>query len=477
MELWNTIEEMKKHCEGSFEISGNDLIIRDENRFRNESTDRLVWNGVFNKDEQTRNVARWVIWEASQKLGCPSASIHDMYMARADDLWKDMTVPAINIRGLSYDVARTIFKTLGKHGAAACIFEIAKSEMVYTGQRPAEYVSCVLGAAIREGWQYPVFIQGDHFQTSAKKFAEDPEAETRVIKDLISESVAAGFYNIDIDTSTLVDLSKSTTSEQQKNNFDTAAELTRHVRSCEPEGVTISVGGEIGEVGTQNSTPEELIAFMEGYNKSLDSGSTGISKISIQTGTSHGGIPLPDGSIAKVALDFGVIDQLGALARKQFRFGGVVQHGASTLPESAFDQFPKHQAMEVHLATGFQNTILDSTSFPKNLKDEIYKWIDENCAKERKEGMTDDQFYYKARKKSFGPFKPKLWNLMGDTKDALMAGLAGQFDMLFTKLGISGKTDPVTKFIKPVAVHHSFPTGDGKSSAAALELDDNPNAD
>jgi hypothetical protein len=29
------------------------------------------------------------------------------------------------------------------------------------------------------------------------------------------------------------------------------------------------VGGEIGEVGTENSTPEELHAFMKGYNQAL----------------------------------------------------------------------------------------------------------------------------------------------------------------------------------------------------------------
>lgn len=477
MELWNTTEEMKKCCGGSFDIGDGILKIKDEHRFRNEACDWLVWNAVFNKSEAVRDAARWVVWEASQGLGCPSASIHDLYMARAKDAWKDMTVPAINVRGITYDVARTIFKVLRKHDTNACIFEIAKSEMNYTDQRPAEYATCVLSAALREDWRAPVFIQGDHFQVNAKKFAENRESEIQGLKKLISEAVAAGFYNIDIDTSTIVDLSKPTTTEQQRQNFESAAELTRHVRSCEPSGITISVGGEIGEVGTQNSTPEELVAFMEGYNGTLGGGITGISKISIQTGTSHGGIPLPDGSIAKVAIDFGVIDNLGELARRQFHFGGVVQHGASTLPESAFDNFPRHQAMEVHLATGFQNTILDSTSFPKNLKDEIYKWIDANCAKERKEGMTDEQFHYKSRKKFFGPFKHTLWNLTDNTKGALMSELARQFDMLFTKLGITGRGDVVQKFIRPAAVHHPYPKGTSKSGAAALEADDNPNAD
>ncbi|MFA4874365.1 MAG: class II fructose-bisphosphate aldolase [bacterium] len=477
MDLWNSIDALKAACKGAIDIDGEKLSIKDEHRFRHEAADKLVWNAVFATEEPVRNVARWVIWEASQHLGCPSSTIHDLYMARAKDEWKDMTVPAINLRCMTYDVARTIFKSLLRIDSSACIFEIAKSEMNYTAQRPSEYVTCVLAAALREGWKAPVFIQGDHFQANAKKFAADPKAEIQSIKDLITESIDAGFYNIDIDTSTLVDLSKPTVMEQQRANFETAAELTRHVRACQPKGVAVSVGGEIGEVGTKNSTPEELTAFMEGYNSSLGRGTEGISKISIQTGTSHGGVPLPDGSIAKVALDFAALDTLGALARTQFGIGGVVQHGASTLPESAFDQFPKHQTMEVHLATGFQNTILDSTSLPRTLKENIYKWLDHNAADERKPDMTNEQFYYKARKKALGPFKKEMWSLTDNTRSALMSELARQFDMLFTRLNIKGSSNTIAKFLKPVAVHHPFSTAAAPKKSAKIEHDDNPNAD
>jgi len=41
------------------------------------------------------------------------------------------------------------------------------------------------------------------------------------------------------------------------------------IRDLEPDGITISVGGEIGEVGGKNSTVEELQAFMEGYLEEL----------------------------------------------------------------------------------------------------------------------------------------------------------------------------------------------------------------
>ena len=48
------------------------------------------------------------------------------------------TVPAINVRGLSYDTGRSIFRTAIKLKAGAFILEIARSEIGYTEQRPAE---------------------------------------------------------------------------------------------------------------------------------------------------------------------------------------------------------------------------------------------------------------------------------------------------------------------------------------------------
>jgi hypothetical protein len=101
--------------------------------------------------------------------------------------------------------------------------------------------------------------------------------------------------------------------------------------------VTISIGGEIGEVGTENSTPEELRAFMDGFNRVLQAagaGDAGLSKISVQSGTSHGGVVLADGSIADVALDLETLRILGEIARDEYGLSGAVQHGASTLPDT-----------------------------------------------------------------------------------------------------------------------------------------------
>ncbi len=406
-----------------------------------DALDRLVWTGVFGAPE-LRDRARAAVLDQARSAGVYPASIHALYMARGrGEVPPTFTVPAINVRGMAYDTARALMRARKALDAGAVICEIARSEIGSTDPRPAEYTFVILAAALREGWKGPVFLQGDHFQVSAKKHAADPHAEVKAVRDLTTEAVAAGFYNIDIDTSTLVDLSKSDLEAQQELNGGLCAEMTALIRGLEPRGVTVSVGGEIGEVGGHNSTAEELHAFMKVYRKALERaahGAAGISKISIQTGTSHGGVPLPDGRIAEVKVDFDAIGALNRIAMKEYGLGGVVQHGASTLPSELFDRFPKLGAVEIHLATGFQNMILDHALFPAELKREIYERLRTVAADERKATDTEEQFLYKARKKALGLFKREIWSLPAATRAEIGKTLEAEFRLLFQKLQVTG---------------------------------------
>ena len=398
--------------------------------------------------EEKRKIARG-IFQTAFELGIYPYSIDDFYRARGKGELSGFTVPAINLRTMTFYLAAAIFRAAEKINASAFIFEIAKSEMGYTSQPPIEYTSMCLAAAIKEGYKGPVFIQGDHFQFKAKKFKENPDKEIEDMKTLILDSINSGFYNIDIDSSTLVDLSRPTTIEQQKLNYQMCAQMTDFIRKIQPQGIEVSVGGEIGEVGGKNSTPEELRAFMEGFKKALGGSKKGISKISIQTGTSHGGVILPNGSVAKVKLDFDTLKTLSELAREEFGMSGAVQHGASTLPEEAFGKFVEVETAEVHLATQFQNIVYESKFFPSKLKDKIYEWLNVNAAGERKDGQTDEQFLYKTRKKALGPFKKDILNLPKDIKEKIVKEVETKFEFLFDKLKIADTRDLILKHTPP----------------------------
>jgi fructose/tagatose bisphosphate aldolase len=455
--IHESVHEARKELSYSVVVTHGKVEVINEEKLRESAIDILIRDAVFGT-EPVKQYARWLIWEIGQALGARPASIHEFYIARGKSVWRDRTVPAMNIRFTTYETARAALRAAERHRAAAFIFEIARSEMSYTYQQPAEFSTALIAAAIKEGYKGPLFIQGDHFQVKGSLYRKNPEAALQEVKDLIAEAVPAGFWNIDLDTSTLVTLEPESLDEQQYHNYLRSAELTKFVRDLEPEGVTVSLGGEIGEVGEKNSTVEELDAYIEGYKHALaELGDyAGLSKISVQTGTSHGGIMLPDGTMAQVAVDFETLRALGERARHHGS-GGAVQHGASTLPEQLFNKFPEVQTLEIHLATGFQNLFMDHPSFPADLKNSIYSFLDRANADERKPSMSDAQFYYSTRKKAMGPFKAELWTMESDSKLALAQALEDKFSFFFEKLNVVGSRELVDELVTPVEFHQPVP--------------------
>jgi fructose/tagatose bisphosphate aldolase len=441
---------------GAVSPAGDGVRIDDPKRLQSSAMDRLVFQAVFGTSVE-RETARWLLWELGQAAGVRPASINPVYRARGRGECGGFTVPAINVRCLAYDTARAIFRAAQAGKVGAILLEIARSEIAYTDQRPAEYVAVLLGAALREGWSLPLFVQGDHCQVNPKKYQADPAGEVNEVKKLIAEEVSAGFYNIDVDTSTLVDLSRPTLLEQQRLNYEHAAEITAFIRERELEGVTVAVGAEIGEVGMKNTTVEELHAFMQGYTAAMKrlGGREGISKISVQTGTSHGGVVLPDGSIAEVKLDLEALAALSKSARERYHLAGAVQHGASTLPADAFGNFPRIETCEIHLATNFQNIVFDHAKLPVGLRERLRVWVTENAAGERKPTDSDEQFYYKSRKKAIGPFKEEFWTLPDEVRGAIAADLEKTFRFLFEQLKVDGTADLVRRYVKAPLQHHA----------------------
>jgi len=435
--------------------NGN-LVINNADKLRGDILDKLVLNAAINPSAEVKGLSRFIIKAAALELGIVNSSIQGLYEARGRGEIKGFTVPALNIRGLPYELCRAIFRTAIKTDAGAFIFELAKSEMNYTFQKPQELSAVILAAAIKEGYKGPVFIQGDHFQVNAKNYAQDKDKEIAGLKTLIENGIAGGFYNIDIDTSTLVDLSKPNVVEQQRANFEVGVELTKYVRELEPAGITISVGGEIGEVGKENSNEKELRAYLDNFNELLEkekAGAVGISKISIQTGTSHGGVPLPDGTVADVNLDFDTLEILSRISRESYGLAGAVQHGASTLPQNLFHKFPELETAEIHLATDFQNMTYGSSLFPNDFKEEIYTHLRKKFAAEKKEGETDEQFIYKTRKKGFGEFKSEFWNLSKEIREGIGKELESKTDFLFDKLSVKNTRADVVKTVKQTPLY------------------------
>jgi fructose-bisphosphate aldolase, class II len=462
-----SVSDLLSRLSGIVHVHQGKIEIVDVARLRADGIRDLAWTAAFAEDPATVEAAQWIVWEAAQALGARSASIHDLYMARARGEISGFTVPAINIRAQTFDMARIAFETAETFDVAAVILELARSEQTYTFQRPIDYSTAVLAGAIAAHWQGPVFLQGDHYQFNAKKYGADPESMTEEIRRACRLAVDAGYRNIDIDASTLVDLSLPTDDDQQRANYESTAELVALIRTLEADGVTVSVGGEIGEVGKENSNEAELRAYLDGLNRELarrSPGAIGISKVSVQTGTSHGGVVMPDGTVGTVAVDFSIHEKLGVIARQEYGLAGTVQHGASTLPDALFHRFRDVETAEIHLATGFQNALYEHPAFPQELHRQIEQWCFGNALDERKSDQTDQQFVYTTRKKALGPFKRQLWDL--ETKDEILADQAKKIGFLFHELGVDDSRDVVAKYVHPVEWHRPLPAALGEAVPA-----------
>ena len=62
-------------------------------------------------------------------------------MARARGEVSGFTVPAINLRAQTFDMARTVYETAAAADVGAVILELARSEQTYTFQRPIDYAT------------------------------------------------------------------------------------------------------------------------------------------------------------------------------------------------------------------------------------------------------------------------------------------------------------------------------------------------
>ena len=353
--------------------------------------------------------------QKAEKKGIILSSTFNLYKKMAQGEVNGFTVPAFNIRTLTFDVARALFKAVKKEKVGAFIIELARSEINYTKQTPEEYVALILAAALAEKFKGPLFFQADHFYLDSN------------LKKLIKRVIKAGFYNIDLDFSKL----------KLKENFSQTAEFTKYIRKIQPKNLEISIGGEVGEIGGKNTTLKELKEFMNGCGK-------GLIKVAVQTGTSHGGILLASGKLKDPKQDFKTLKLLSQEAKK-YGLTGIVQHGASTLVEKYFKKFPKISVIEIHLATIFQNIIYDSIYFPKDLKEKIYLWLENKFKKEKNKFKSEIQFFYKFRKYGFGKFKKEIWDISQINKNKICQQLEKKFISFFRNLNVSNTLDLIRK--------------------------------
>ncbi len=75
-----------------------------------DKIDSAIERAVFAPEEEVRQQHRRDIKALAASLGVYPASIQGLYEAAGKGLYQNKTVPAINLRGLTYQSARSVFR-------------------------------------------------------------------------------------------------------------------------------------------------------------------------------------------------------------------------------------------------------------------------------------------------------------------------------------------------------------------------------
>lgn len=378
-------------------------------------------------------------------------SIRPVYERIAAGTYTGFTVPAVNVRGLVFDIARAAFEAARDVAAGPFMFEIAPAELAAGRQTFEEYAGEILAAALAEKWEGPIFLQGDHFQVDSNDPARLSELERHC-----EQAIQSGFYQIDIDAGSLLNESDGSVERRQESAIDATTRLVRLIRRLPSPGREVLLGGAVGEIGGNLTTEEDLRSFLNGITSALGSDVPSIGKVSVNTGTRHGGVVDEYGNPGRMPVDFELIGRLSEIARREYGLPGIVQHGASTMGFDQMARLPECGVNEVHLATALQTLIFDHPAFPRPLLRRMEKELgDGRSGQPGPEGgrPRDSGVSPVIREEgwlAWGRYKSELWDLSPWIRAELRRDVGFWFRRVFETLALAGK-ETITREISPLA--------------------------
>ena len=192
--MFQSLKEMSDAVKPAATVLSDRVSVTSAGAVSGELVDDLAWTAVFGADADLRGVARWI---PALALAAESGVVGPRRFTTSTWQWAVAASADSRCRpsstcdsAMAYDTARAVLRSAKNLDAGAFIFEIARSEIGYTEQRPHEYAAVVIAAALREGFTGPLFIQGDHVQVNAKKYnGPDRDKELDALRGLIREEV------------------------------------------------------------------------------------------------------------------------------------------------------------------------------------------------------------------------------------------------------------------------------------------------
>ncbi len=443
MEPFADIAQLQESLQGVVKLHhGSELQLLIPQMFRGELVDRFVYTSVLGSTGKLRHLCSQIIRSAALAHGIWCDSIHAFYHANAVSRARSIVVPAFNVRGLTYSTIRSIFRVAQKLDTGPFIIEISPAEMNHTQQRSDELAACVLGAALRENYSGPVFLQGDHFRLDPRRCQSDLKSEVNRLQALVLDAIHNGFFNFDIDATSVATSDTDSQSEKELPYLKLVADFCTFIRHHQPEGITIALGLEFANLRAVLQNADALLSEFMDFNKLLArSGSAAsVSKYNIHleahSGTGTGPAQTDRPQMPSFASDeCAITREFAETLRTAHGVCGLELHSNSTIPDVFLPLLSACGVVEAHLGTRLQDVVLDHPRFPIGLTEEIHSFLETHCSMESRTGLSQEQFYYLARKKAWGPFKKAICTLDERTKSAILQDVEREITMNFEKLG------------------------------------------
>ena len=421
---------LKTLLSDTVEVRDNRVELIDAHRLRTERFDPLVYNAVFHESERLRYFLCWLIRRIASGLAIYPASLQGLYAAAARGQVHRFTAPAVSLRVMPYAAARACFRAAKATGCGAMILDLGQNATEGPAQLPVEYATCLLAAAIREGYEGPVFLQANYLHE--RRASDDTEHgdELDRLQDLAEEALGAGFFNLELDTADLEDLSLPDPAEQEKECYEDAAQLAGFVRKTEPAGVDTNLGVRMNSRGDAVHLPHRFRAFMDGFAGEFTDRAghvTGIAKLSLHIHSAE---------------ELRMAHDLAEVARREYALATGVHYDGAPLPDELFAELPHIAVVEAHLGTRYEDLILHHPAFPAQLRDELYRWIDETYGELRGPEQDSANFHLQMRMTALDRFKQQLWDIAPENKDPIMAELQETFVADFKRLKVEDTIYP-----------------------------------
>ncbi len=445
--LFHSASGLEGLLRGCLEVRSDGVRIIDAQRLREERIDALVYNAMFQPSERVRYFLAWLIRQAAAGNAIYPASLKGLYAMAARGQTPKFTVPAVSLRAMTYAGGRSAFQAAWETGTGALVFNLDGAAK--PAQSPLDYATCLLAAAIREGYEGPLFLEADflHAQPVTDEAAHGDELER--LKELAEEALNEGFFNLEFDTTRLENLTLPDPTEQEQACYLDCAALASFVRQTEPGGVGSAIGIRFNCHGDLEHRVQRLRAFMTGFETEFTSRAghvPGISKFNLNIRGEE---------------DLGMAVDFAEVALREYWLPTSVGQEGAALPDDLIEAVVDLPFVEVHLGSRLEERIFDHPAFPAQLRQAMQRWI-EACASARQAGQSDEDLRLAMRPLAYEQFKRELWDLPGQTQEAIMADLKADLVEIIRRLRVEDSIHLVidavtiqqTELPRPVEGYH-----------------------